>query len=268
MEGLELSTPELAYLLNLVSARGLPGVDDPRLFPEAPTAQKNTYAKGREQLEAHGWITPVPDHTAEYEINSLLFEMAAALANPQAVVLTVKDDSKGRRQVVLHYLAGEQIVELFSTSRSSYRVGLVVGHEGLHPRIAQMLGLTHAEHRAQWILDEATFEKVRSLSRSQQTARAAKLIRSAGLDGLPGEALLKALSAPTRGQVVVARAEEGSIVAGRRVEIYGDAEGAWMVLRPSPEGKEVQVSACDPSDLGALLDAWIEQVSAPKSPPG
>lgn len=267
MEGVELSMPELAYLLSLVSARRLPGVDDPRLFPEAPAAQKNTYAKGREQLEAHGWITPVPDHTGEYEINSLLFEMAAALANPQVVVLTLKEDTKGRRQVVLHYLSGEQIVELFSTSKSSYRMGLVAGHEGLHQRIAQMLGLTQTGHRGQWILDEAAFEKVRSLSRNRQPAKAAKVIRSAGMDSPAGESLLGALGAPGRGQVVVARPEEGSIVAGRRVEVYAEAEGAWMVLRTSPEGKEVQVSACDPRDLAALLDAWIEQVSAPISPP-
>lgn len=268
MEGAELSMPELAYLLNLVHARGLPGVDDPKLFPDTPTAQKNTYTKGRDQLEAHAWITPVPDHKAEYEVNGLLFEMVAALAEPRTVILTVKEGSKGRRQAVLHYLAGQLIVELFSPSRSSYRLGLVAGREGMHQRIAQMLGLTETGHRAQWILDEAVFEKVRSLSPDQQPAKATKVLRSAGMDSPAGEALLEALSAPGHGQVVVARPEEGSIVAGRRVEVYGEADGAWMVLRTSPEGKEVQVSACDPSLLAALLDAWIEQVSAPTSTPG
>jgi hypothetical protein len=268
MEGVELSIPELAYLLNLVHARGLPGVDDPRLFPETPAEQNNTHAKGREQLEAQAWITPVPDHNAEYEVNSFLFEMVAALAEPRTVILTVKEGPKGRHQAVLHYLAGQLIIELFSPSRSSYRLGLVSGREGMHQRIAQMLGLTQTGQRGQWILDEAAFEKVRSLSRNRQPTKAAKVMRSAGMDSPAGESLLGALSAPGRGQVVVARPEEGSIVAGRRVEVYVEADGAWMVLRTSPEGKEVQVSACDPSDLGALLDAWIEQVSAPKSPPG
>jgi len=267
MEGVELSMPELAYLLNLVHARGLPGVDDPRLFPETPAEQNKTHAKGREQLEAHAWITPVPDHNAEYEVNSFLFEMVAALAEPRTIILTVKEGSKGRHQAVLHYLAGQLIVELFSPSRSTYRLGLVAGPEGMHERIAKMLGLTEAEDRGRWILEEAVFEKVRSLSRNRQPAKAAKLIRAAGMDGPAGDALLQALSAPGRGQVVVARPEEGSIVAGRRVEVYGEGDGAWMVMRTSPEGKEVQVSACDASDLGALVDAWIEQMSAPKSQP-
>src|SRR4030066_1653863 len=99
MEGLELSVPELAYLLTLVRPGGLPGVTDPRLFPETPTTQKNTYSKGRELLEAHGWVTEVADHKGEYEVNSWLFGMVATLADPEGGVVTFREGQKGRRQV-------------------------------------------------------------------------------------------------------------------------------------------------------------------------
>jgi hypothetical protein len=262
MEGLELSVPELAYLLTLVRASGLPGVSDPRLFPETPAAQKTTYSKGREQLEAHEWITEVADHPGEYEVNSYLFGMAATLADPQAVIVTFREDRKGRRQVVLHFLAGEQIVELFATSKTHYRIGLVLGHEMLQQRLAQMLEVTQAAHRGLFTLDEGTFKKVRTLSEGGQRDKAGRLLNNSGLNGAAGASLLEALSAPARGQLVVAKSQAGQIVAGRRTQVYGAAETAWMALRTSAGSKEVQVSACDASGLGVLVDAWVEQMTA------
>src|SRR3990170_2566080 len=217
MEGLELSVQELAYLLTLVRASGLPGVTDPRLFPETPTTQKNTYSKGRELLEAHGGVTEVADHKGEYEVNSWLFGMVATLADPEVVVVTFREDQKGRRQVVLHYLGGEQIVELFAASKTSYRMGLVLGIEMLQGRLAQMLEVSDAAHRGLFTLEEATFKKVRSLS------------------------------------------EGGQPVAGRRTQVYGGSDTAWMALRTTAGSSEVQVSACDASGLGVLVDAWVEQ---------
>jgi hypothetical protein len=262
MEGLELSVQELAYLLTLVRASGLPGVTDPRLFPETPTAQKTTYSKGREQLEANGWITEVADHPGEYEVNSYLFGMAAALADPEAVVVTFREDKKGRRQVVLHYLAGEQIVELFAASKTHYRLGVVLGAAMLQQRLAQMLEVSDAAHRGRFTLDEATFKKVRSLSEGGQPEKAGKLLTNSGLNGAAGASLLQALSAPARGQLIVARPQAGQIVAGRRTQVYGAADAAWMALRTTAGSSEVQVSACDPSGLGVLVDAWVEQMTA------
>jgi hypothetical protein len=262
MEGLELSVQELAYLLTLVRASGLPGVADPRLFPETPTTQKNTYSKGREQLEANGWITEVADHPGEYEVNSYLFSMVASLAEPDAVIVTFREDRKGRRQVVLHYLAGETIVELFAASKTGYRLGLVLGIEMLQDRLAQMLEVSQAAHRGLFTLDETTFKKVRMLSEAGSQEKAGKLLTNSGLNGAAGASLLQALSAPARGQLVVARPEAGQIVAGRRTQVYGAAETAWMALRTSAGSKEVQVSACDASGLGVLVDAWVEQMTA------
>ncbi|HLF80539.1 MAG TPA: hypothetical protein VI410_02130 [Anaerolineales bacterium] len=262
MEGLELSVQELAYLLTLVRASGLPGVTDPRLFPETPTTQKNTYSKGRELLEAHGWVTEVADHKGEYEVNSWLFGMVATLADPEVVVVTFREDQKGRRQVVLHYLGGEQIVELFAASKTSYRMGLVLGIEMLQGRLAQMLEVSDAAHRGLFTLEEATFKKVRSLSEGGQPDKAGKLLSNSGLNGAAGASLLQALSAPARGQLVVARQEGGQIVAGRRTQVYGGSDTAWMALRTTAGSSEVQVSACDASGLGVLVDAWVEQMTA------
>lgn len=262
MEGLELSTQELAYLLTLVGANGLPGVVNPKLFPETPTAQRNTYSKGREQLEANGWITEVADHPGEYEVNSWLFEMAAALAHPEAVIVTFKEDAKGRRQVVLHYIAGDKTVELFAASKTSYRLGLVMGEQALQDRIAQMLGVSQAAHRGLFTLDESTFKKVRSLSEGGQRDKAGKLLTNSGLNGAAGASLLQALSAPATGQLVVARTEGGEIVAGRRTQVYGGEESAWMALRTTAGSKEVQVSSCDASGLQVLVETWIEEMTA------
>ena len=88
MDGAELTKSELAYLLAVLHATELVGVDDPSLFPTKAKARDSTYGKGRAQLEENGWLEPIPEYTDEYDLNPALLHMVAIVAAPTYVVGT------------------------------------------------------------------------------------------------------------------------------------------------------------------------------------
>ena len=91
MSGAELDKTELAYLLAVVEASGIVGLDDPELFPATSSDRDAIYGKGRKKLESNEWLKPAADHTDEYELNGILIEMVAIIAAPEQVVATVNN---------------------------------------------------------------------------------------------------------------------------------------------------------------------------------
>ncbi|MGH2619708.1 MAG: hypothetical protein ACRDHG_03945 [Anaerolineales bacterium] len=257
MNGTELETAELAYLLATVDASGLIGVDDPKLSPATDKAREATYSKGRQQLEAHGWIKPIPDKPDEHDLNAGLFQLVAAVAAPEQVIATSHGESPDDRRLVLHYLVGEHIVELWATSDKSYFLASLPDRATLNQRMAELLGLTKSAQEGQITLTESAFTKLKSHAQKGQQAQAAKLLDAAEVNGEAGKSLLAALASSARGRVVVIRAGAGEIEAGRRAELFGEKMGAWMAFRPDADSKELTLSPVDPGTLDALVEGWL-----------
>ncbi len=260
MNGTELETAELAYLLATVDASGLLGVDDPKLSPATAKAQEATYSKGRQQLEAHGWIQPIPDKPGEHDLNPGLFQMVAVVAAPEQVIATSHGESPDDRRLVLHYLVGEHIVELWATSDKSYFIASLPDHATLNQRIAQLLGLTESAQEGRITLTESAFSKLKTHAQKGQEAQAKKLLDTEATNGQAGKSLLAALASSARGRVVVIRAGAGEIAAGRRAELFGEKKGAWMAVRPAADSKELMLSPVDPQALQELVEGWLGEM--------
>ena len=260
MNGIELETEELAYLLATVDVPGLVGVDDPKLVPSTAKSRDTTFSKGRKQLEAHGWVQEISGKPGEYDLNAGLFHTVAVMAAPEMVVATSRGVAEEDRQLVVHYLVREHIVELWATSEKSYFLARLPDRTVLNERMAELLGLAIGAQEGKFMLSESTFNKAKNLAQKEQLAQAEKLLATAGVNGRTGKSLLAALASPVRGQVVVTRAHAGEIEAGRRAELFGEKKGAWVAVRLEADSKELQLSPVGADELAALVRGWLEEL--------
>jgi len=260
MNGIELETEELAYLLATVDAPGLVGVDDPKLVPSTAKSRDTTFSKGRKQLEAHGWVQEISGKPGEYDLNAGLFHTVAVMAAPEMVVATSRGVAEEDRQLVVHYLVREHIVELWATSEKRYFLARLPDRTVLYERMAELLGIATGAQEGKFMLAESTFNKAKNLAQKGQLAQAENLLATAGVNGRTGKSLLAALTSPVRGQVVVTRANAGEIEAGRRAELYGEKKGAWAAVRLVADSKELQLSPVDADELAALVGGWLDEL--------
>lgn len=251
MDGAELSPQELAYLLAVVHAPAVVGVDDPRLFPSDAKSQKAMFGKGRQQLEDNKWIEPISDHEDEYDLDPALVQMVAVIAGPEWIVATVRGEGDERRSV-LHYLFGKRIVELWTTSDKSYMLGVVDDRDALAARLTEILEVPKKSASASFQLPTASFQKVLKFAENGKQDKAEGLLESAGEHA---ESFFTALGEPGGGQVFVVQPSGGQIESGRKATIVG---GSWLVVRPEPDAEDLDISSLDAARLEQLLEDWME----------
>jgi hypothetical protein len=260
MNGIELQQAEFAYMLAVIGARAVVGVDDPNLFPLEATEQEEIYSLGREGLEQHGCLIPVEHSPHEYAMNPLLYEATALIAAPDIVVATLRDTRGGERQLVQHYIAGDGIVELSVSTEWNYRLGFLSGIKILYEHIAQMLHVTDSEQSGQFMISEQIFNAIQPLSQKGELEQVAELIASAGVNGSFGASLVEALSSASSGQVVVIRPRSGEIEAGRRAMVFGEGDGAWMLVKTAAGSQEFKVSTFDFDSIGVLIAEFRKEL--------
>lgn len=252
MDGVELSPQELAYLLAVVHAPAVVGVDDPLLFPSDAKSRERVYEKGRQQLQENKWIEPIPDHEDEYDLDPALVHMVAVVAGAEHVIASIRTADDGSRQSTLHYLFGNRIVELWATPENSYLLGVVADRSGLLDRITEMLELPEHSDSAEFNLPEAAFRKVLKFAENGNREKAEALLESAGKHA---EAFFSALGRAGGGQLFVVQPSEGEVESGRRATIVGSD---WLVVRPSADSDELAISSLDAGRLDQLLSEWLE----------
>jgi hypothetical protein len=255
----QLKPSEFAYLLALLNAPNVVGLEDPALFPTKSSTRDATYSQGREELEINSWLKPVPDHPDEYELNPFLLEMVSVVATPEFVVDT--SHSTGESEQVLHYVADDSIVEISASAEGTYQVGSVTDRETLYARIAEMLCLTTTRQTLQFTLDETVFEDIQSLSKEGHSKKAVKLLDSTDVDRTNGQSFIDALAGSTTGQIVVVSLDSGQVTSGRRASVFGEGDSAWLVKRRERVSSELDIANCDTTSIGALINEWIEELS-------
>jgi hypothetical protein len=257
----QLKTSEFAYLLALLNAPNVVGLEDSALFPTKSSTRDATYSQGREELEKNGWLKPVPDYPDEYELNPLLLEMVSAIATPEFIVDTSHSTGESEFRQVLHYVVDDSIVEISAPAEGTYQVGSVPDHETLYARMAEMLCLTTTRQTLQFTLDETAFEDIQSLSKEGHSKEAVKLLDSTDVDSKNGQSFIDALVGSTTGQIVVVSLDSGQVTSGRRASVFGEGDSAWLVKRRVRISSELDIAHCDSTSIGALINEWIDELS-------
>lgn len=262
MTNVVLAPEEFAYLLAVVHAPFLVGVNDGRLFPHDARTRKSVYGKGRQLLEANGWLKPLADAPGEYEFDTGLVEMIASVADPDVVIGVLRRGPDGKYVGILDYLAGGLIFEITLDVHGGYRLGTVAERGELFRRIGLILRLTTPEVWAQFDLDDGVLKELVSLSRNGNDGRAKELLADRQISPAAAESFIKALADPTGGMVVSLRpGRAGGSESGRKATVYGGFGAAWIVQKRSKDSSELEVTSCDARRLEMLVTSWLEELA-------
>jgi hypothetical protein len=193
----------------------------------------------------------------------MLYLMAAVVANPEFVVLTIRDTEGLGRPLITHYLAGSDIVELVATADGRYQLGIVPDRATLTERIKSALGLHGAgqQLRIQFFTEETVFEKIKDLSKADQRKQAVAALENLGLGGLSVNSLLVALGAPETNEVLVVKTENGQVKTGRRAWLLRGGDIVWLAKRVDATSTTLSVEAMQADTLPKVLDSFIQFLS-------
>ncbi len=171
----------------------------------------------------------------------------------------------GYQRLFLHYVAGDDIVELSSTL-GCYRLLALPSYDVLFERVSDMLGVFGAAPPGlpapePLIIDEPFFAEARTSAQSGALEQAAAQLTAHGATRAAGEALAAALAATPdgSGQVVVMGAGGGTnVTAGRKATLYGKQDWVWLVQRLEAASTRLQVQVVQPDTLAAVLHQYFD----------
>ena len=253
MNGVDLTRAEFAFLLATLNCSKVIGLDDPSLFPHNASVRGKNFKKGRQELENHGWIKPVPDRPDEFELDAMLLEIVSIIASPDFMIATTHTKEKDQTRLVFHYLGVETTVELAALDEKNYRLGLLPEHGSMFDRIGELMHLSPDNGTAEVRVDQTTFEKIVQLVHKGKYKDAEELLASFQLKNAEVKTLLSAIKSTSRGGLVVVRVVSGEITDGRRLSIYGSGDEAWMAIQIDAETTDFGLRTCSEASIGEFI---------------
>lgn len=258
MNGVELTSPEFAYLLATLDCRAIIGLEDPALFPSNPSGMGKTFKNGRMALEQNGWLKPIQGRSEEYELDALLLEAVSVVAAPESVVASSFSEDGGTSEMLLHFLAAGEIVELTAPEKSEYWLSLLESPEVIFGQTAKLMQLEESSDGPEEAIDQKNLEKVNKLVDKGKLEQALKALEPTGLDEAARQSYIAALESTPRGSLVMVRVEDGEITSGRRFNLFGSGSTAWMTFMSSPESSEAIIRPCSEQAVGDFINTFLE----------
>ncbi len=232
MGNLTLELSELSYLLQMVNARSVIGVDNARLFPLDEGKNQELLQEGVERLKAHHWIKVDPQSN-KTNFNEMLCYLIAVMADPEIAIMTVRQEEDGSYQLFTHYLAGQMIVEQIPLAGEKYQLAFVTDLPTAVDRIQSLiqprrstgeLGVTKIT------LDKRAFSRVKNLAKEGKTDTAIALLREEGIDPRLALSLVASIQTPThRGMVVVMERLNNQVTPTRNLTIMQSRQSSWLL---------------------------------------
>ena len=261
MNGVELTRAEFGFLLATLNCSEVIGLDDTSLFPTSASVRGKTYKKGRQELETHGWITPISDQPDEFELDAMLLEAVSIIASPNFMIATSHTAEKDQSQLVFHYLKDENTVELSAQNEIDYRLGVLTERELMFGRVAEMMQLRPDNGTAEARIDNKAFEQIVQFVHKGNLDDAKEQLGSSQLKSAEIMSLLSAIESNSRSGLVIVRIDSGEIAAGRRVSIYGSGETAWMTFHVDAQSAEIGLRPCSEASIGEFVVEFLKEQS-------
>jgi hypothetical protein len=265
MSNIFLEPAELSYLLQTINARSVVGVDNTALFP-ADTAENEALLKlGRERLELHGLLKPVPDSN-KMNFDPSICYLVAIMADPDMAIVTLRQERRGTYQLITHYLAGRVIVEQMRTSDGLYRLAFVSSLSTAVARIqsAVQLSETNVSQAApQIFLNRQAFSRIKNLANEGQTETAVAELQKEGIDASLAVSLVATIQLPTyQGMVVVMKRENGQIVAKRNMAVMQSQQASWLIRMDNLDDPQITLESFWPQLFVHYLTGFVQNQSA------
>lgn len=141
MSDFTLTPAGLSYMLTLMGAKSIPGVDVSNLFPTDQTAREALLEKGAHDIAAQGYFRI--ENRQFHDMHPLLPLAVAGLVAPEQIIHTSAYAGGGEYQAG-HYLSSRVTVEFYIDADGNYRIVVLDNVETAVRTIANNLGLTQA----------------------------------------------------------------------------------------------------------------------------
>ncbi|MBN1807299.1 MAG: hypothetical protein JW837_18785 [Sedimentisphaerales bacterium] len=262
MSAVVLESEEFAYLLSVVHAESVPGIKNSALFPSDQKSPETVCTNGLRLMKEHGWIKPA-EKPSQFHFNDTLYLMAAVIANPEFVVFTVRATESSARQVIMHYVAGPDIVELVTTAGGKFRLGIVPDKATLFQRLNNALDLQLGKQnlRIRFSTEEQTIEKIKVLAEQGKREQAAEILENLGLGGLTVESLLDALGTAQTNGLEVLKTQKGRVIAGRRAGLFRGKGISWLIKRLDADSNTLSAETIQTDTLSDTFDSFVRYLS-------
>ena len=109
---LTLNSAELSYILSLISAKKIIGLNNEPFSPTDQETQITLWQHGRDQLIKNGWLIAT-DTSGHYNVNKTLLQIALTMTQPQHIfIIRVDGQAREAAQGVRYYFSATAIIEL------------------------------------------------------------------------------------------------------------------------------------------------------------
>ena len=261
MDGLLLDRDEFLVLLNATGAQGVIGLNQDELFPASIDDLRRSVEVGQRKLAARGLLQQAPDGV--FELSELVLMIATVVAAPDLAVISMRDVPKRGRQLLLHYLVGDFVVEQTLPAEGQHRLATLPNRAALVSRLVEFFSIkTSLPHETQTQLPEADFNALVAEAITDRSAVFERLI-SAGVTAETAALLVETLVEPLlRGTVALLRIREATISDGRNPALAIGLRAAWAFFQTVPGEPRVTLMTIDANRLGTLLAGWLAELSA------
>ena len=244
-----LTPAELAFLLSLVDAQTLLGLEHEALFPESASARESLYLQGRSELEQDGWLSQVAG-TERYDLNDPLVAVIAAMAAPRVIIVTTLDPPGQPRQSVTHYISTIVVEAVFDGHH--YEVAGLRSTEIMLARLANTISLPQSSLPVEEF--ELSAEQARQIVAEPQIERLLKY----GAPAAGARALTDVLqNVQKRASVHVMQVHFGQVTVVHRLQVLVSSKGsAWLAVPTADTG--VRFKPTSDKDFAEVVQALIQ----------
>lgn len=253
-----LSTAEFSYLLNLVSARNVVGVDNDQLFRAKEADQKAMYTAGFQQLIDNGWLVKEGN---KHNISNQLVLMVATVANPEMTMMVTRYTSQGE-QVITYYSANDHIVEQIRTADDQYRLVPFEQSSAVMERLRIILGASSNYENHSPLRVTLPIESFGEKLESAQSGDLYPLKNNLSKQGL-------SIEQSTKWAQMIANAKPSifvewglfiqNSVLGKRDSFIIDNSDPRLLVINEPESNEIIITPCSDTQFVQHLQTVWEQ---------
>jgi hypothetical protein len=262
MDGIILHRSEFLVLMDAVRATAVIGLDNEALFPANVEQKKAIIQEGIARLKERGWLRVENDTHA---LLPDLLAMAAVVANPEVVFLTVRETPEIGKQLFLHYQADRFVVEQTLPSEQEHRLASLPDVATTIQRIGHILPLAKGEGKGAFTftMSQTQFFAAKEMVEQGKDEPAAYLFRQAGLPAEGINRLLDAMQEPQfSGTVALLKRQGDEIVDARNLAALQGPDSAWLMYQVQPGEEVLRVEMGEAADLEHLLAQWFQELSS------
>jgi hypothetical protein len=255
-----LDSNEFAFLLHILNAKAVIGVNNSFLFPADDTLRESLLSQGFNMLQEHGWLL---SEDSKFITNTGLALMAAAIASPERTIMLTRYMPKGR-QTITYYLAQDIIVEQFLTSDQQYFLTRLDTLFDVIDRLWQALQIPDANRmlKEEITIEIGTFENAMKQAKSGDLSILISALHKAGLDSEACEQLAKAIiTLHPVGDI------ELSVLSGVQIKgwdnivfLHSQDNSVWAMMR-NQESESVTLYPLDAKEFSQLIQVTLGELS-------